>query len=106
MRNFKKLTMMLLALTACSAPVKTLPPPSLPPMIQCGEHELLEHLPSYPVAPELDGVSANSYDALRAYSAAQSEWAISASGVFARNNDKFYGVADCLDDARKSHLIQ
>lgn len=107
MRNLHKLTVMLLALTACSAPVKTQPLPSLPPMIQCGEHEPLEVLPAYPTAPILDGLSDwAAKTEVERFSSAQSKWAIQAAGVVQRNAAKYHGVGKCLDDARKSNLIR
>ena len=107
MRNSITLTVMLLALTACSAPVKTQRPPSLPPMIQCGEHDVLEKLPIYPTAPNVDSLSeeAQLIETNR-YSAAQSKWAIEAAGVYQRNAAKYHGVGKCLDDARKSNFIR
>lgn len=119
MRKWITLSVMLLALTGCNAATKT-PLPQLPkPTIECGEHEPLEGLRSYPSLP--DGAAgewlrsdrypsdlASAIAALHAakeHIAAVDQWAIGTAGIFKRNADKFYGVAQCLDEDRNRGLI-
>lgn len=91
-----------LALTACadnttrSSKRSTEPTP----VIACGEHQPFESLPAYPPAPGVDNATS-----LRAYSAAQSEWAVEAAGVAERNGLKRRATADCLDAYRRRGVI-
>lgn len=74
--------------------------------------EPLSQFPALPVGLELD-VQPNDLFVARAelrlarqYFVATGQWAIASAGVFKRNADRYNGVTDCLDDARRRGLIQ
>lgn len=107
------LGLMLLVLTGCSSNPTTLTPPLPKPIVSCGEHEPFEPLGIYPapplglaIAPDGDGASATAQLALaKQYIDQQSQWAISAAGIFQRNAIKRRGTAECLDDLRRRGVI-
>jgi hypothetical protein len=66
----------------------------------CGEHASFEVLPRYPSGPVLENT-----DSLRAYSAAQSQWAITVAGIYRDSSIKRNATANCLDAYRADGVI-
>lgn len=101
-----RLALLLIGLTACASNPPSSIPPSTKPIVSCGEHVANEQLSPYPKAPSLAGLDAAAQIvALERYSAAQSLWAIGASGVAQRNAIKRKSTTDCLDDLRRRGVI-
>ncbi len=98
------LSLLLLAVTACSSNPVTSTPPLSKPIVSCGEHEPFEHLPAYPDAPS-DDLLQTDPAALRAYSSEQSLWGIQAAGVFERDAIRRNATSDCLDVLRARGII-
>jgi len=107
--------LMLALLVACASSPPTSQPPLPTPIVRCGEHEPLERLhpfPAQPAALDLDSEPADLERALEQLHLARQhvvnvdQWAIGSAGVFKRNADRYNGVTDCLDDARRRGLIQ
>jgi hypothetical protein len=76
-------------------------PPSLKLTVSCGERVPFEALPHYPAGP----VHAADLAEIKAYSAAQSVWAVTVAGIVQRNSIKRNATATCLDALRADGLI-
>lgn len=75
--------------------------PSIKPTVSCGEHTPFEVLPRYPTGP----VHADDLAELKAYSSAQSVWAVKVAGITQRNSIKRNATATCLDALRAAGIV-
>lgn len=95
-------------LTACASNPPTYQPPSLPPIVNCGENLPSEPLPDYPqLHQRVAGETDQQYIAdLERDRTAAAKWAVIAAGIAERNAIRRNTTAACISAIRAQHVFQ